>query len=423
MLCHSGLLAQDKSLEAFIKKSDFLLFRKEKNANGDIISISSRNSVNPFIPTMRQESIYDRYPVHVKIEYFKKYSKLKFLSLSGCEVVDMSGLSELKDIEYLDLSGTRIKNFAMISSHSLKKLNLSNAKSADNNVFVFSNQLPNLRELSLDKISPNIRIIGLDNLNLKRLYVRDCENLDLVFLRECRISELYMDRMTGVVDLDRLKNLPIRILHLGRMVRVKNIQSLQTLSKLQVLDISLQGNLNFSFKMLSGLPLKRLKMWHHTIIFNRQEAYFLSKLPLNELSLFEIIFDDLQPVLEMPLQNLELNQLVLPFNTLQLLAKNISLRRLQISHPMKLNGKPFYDFPWRDLQLLNIAELDLSHCSISDWGWVHNMSHLKVLILPGNMRDLKPLSDLHFRMLITPGLKPEEKLKQMKENRIICEIL
>ncbi|MBQ7694723.1 MAG: hypothetical protein IJT50_06320, partial [Lentisphaeria bacterium] len=147
-------------------------------------------------------------------------------------------------------------------------------------------------------------------------------------------------------------------------------------------------------------------------------------LPLNELHLFTIIFADIRPILQMPLHTLSLRQLALPADTLKILAKNTSLRRLALAHPMKPDGSGFPDFPWEDMALLNISELDLSSGSIpGGLDWIGNMSNLEVLILPGQRPnrkplDLRPLTGMSFRQLVMPGVPSEEKSKIMRRYRI-----
>lgn len=68
---------------------------------------------------------------------------------------------------------------------------------------------------------------------------------------------------------------------------------------------------------------------------------------------------------------------------------------------------------------LTVSELDLSRASIGgDWSWIRGMSNLVVLILPRNIRDLEPLTGMRFRLLVTPGLSPAEKQRQMLKYRI-----
>jgi len=392
----------------------------EKDPQGDVVRISVSQGI--FLPAGGGQNSVEC----IKLADLQKYGKLKSLSLAGCEV-DMTGLSELKCLEHLDLAKARIRNLSSARSDSLKRLDLSGAVPADGDVLTFGTGMKNLRELSLNGLSEKVRIEGLEKLALRRLFLRDCSKSDLSFLRGCRIDELYMDKpyyAIARVNLKYLEGLPLKVLHLGRLVRVKNTGSLRTLPQLSDLDISLYGNPDFTFETLCKLPLKRLKLWHYTVIFSREEAVFLSRLPLNELHLFTIIFADIRPILQMPLHTLSLRQLALPADTLKILAKNTSLRRLALAHPMKPDGSGFLDFPWEDMALLNISELDLSSGSIpGGLDWIGNMSNLEVLILPGQRPnrkplDLRPLTGMSFRQLVMPGVTPEEKSKIMRRYRI-----
>ena len=390
----------------------------EKDPQGDVVGISVDNALLVVDGKNSGRCI--------GLAELGKYGKLKTLSLAGYEV-DMTGLSELKCLENLDLAKARIRNLSSARSDSLKRLDLSGAVPADGEVLTFGAGLKNLRELSLNGLPEKVRIEGLEKLALQRLFLRDCKKQDLSFLRGCRIDELYMDKPNYArvsIDLKYLEGLPLKVLRLGRLVRAKNTRSLRTLPQLSDLDISLYGNPDFTFETLCNLPLKRLKLWHYTVIFSREEAVFLSRLPLNELHLFSIIFADIRPILQMPLHTLVLLQLALPADTLKILSKNTSLRRLALAHPMKLDGSGFHDFPWEDMALLNISELDLSSGSVpGGLDWIRYMNSLEVLLLPLQLPnrkplDLRPLTGMRFRQLIIPGLTPEEKRNAMRRYRI-----
>ena len=95
--------------------------------------------------------------------------------------------------------------------------------------FIFGGELKNLRELSLNGLADEIRVEGVNGLALRRLFLRGCSKKDLGFLCGCRIDELYMEGSSAarvVVDLKYLENLPLQILHLGRLVRVRNTKHL-----------------------------------------------------------------------------------------------------------------------------------------------------------------------------------------------------
>ncbi|MBQ7696948.1 MAG: hypothetical protein IJT50_17730, partial [Lentisphaeria bacterium] len=159
----------------------------EKDPQGDVVGISVSQGI--FLPAGGGKNSVEC----IKLADLQKYGKLKSLSLAGCEV-DMTGLSELKCLEHLDLAKARIRNLSSARSDSLKRLDLSGAVPADGDVLTFGAGLKNLRELSLNGLSEKVRIEGLEKLALRRLFLRDCSKSDLSFLRGCRIDELYMDK-------------------------------------------------------------------------------------------------------------------------------------------------------------------------------------------------------------------------------------
>ena len=159
----------------------------EKDPQGDVIRISVLPGI--FLSAGGGKISGGR----IGLAELGKYGKLKSLSLAGCEV-DMTGLSELKCLENLDLAKARVRNLSSARSDSLKRLDLSGAVPADGDVLTFGAGLKNLRELSLNGLSEKVRIEGLEKLALRRLFLRDCSKSDLSFLRGCRIDELYMDK-------------------------------------------------------------------------------------------------------------------------------------------------------------------------------------------------------------------------------------
>ncbi|KAE7996846.1 hypothetical protein FH972_001535 [Carpinus fangiana] len=207
-----------------------------------------------------------------RLSMLKALSHLQILDLSGAgilkEIPDES-LHEKPDLKILYLSKTSITNlpFNFEKLSSLEFLDLSenpNLVKIEDNTF---GPLKNLRRLNL---SSNIKIENLPVLSnlckLELLNLSGCSALtkiaDQSFEHMTRLQKLQLSE-TQIESLPSLsKDVNLRQLLLRSCIRLKQLPSWESLSKLEVLDLSgaqlLKGNTADFLKNMNGLQLLNL---------------------------------------------------------------------------------------------------------------------------------------------------------------------
>lgn len=398
----------------------------ENNEQGNITKISISDCQSGFNEIMTGSSYVSVYPkLEVSIADFKRFPDLEYLSLSGWGVIDLTGLAELKNLKYLNVSYAVLKRFNEAFSPSIVKLNLSNSRlEKGETTLKFQPEWKNIRELCLDDFSPSAAIQGLEHLPLKWLRFRNYRGKELEFLAGTQVAELDISGDNGsTLDLSGIEGLPLVRLNLGRYRAVRNLRVLGTLTKLEELETSLHGDPDFSFQEISRLPLTRLTLWTSQCIYPAVEAIRLAKLPLKELSLNQVYFADLLPILKMPLTTLRIFQIPVPENIFQELSDNRKLRRLTIGNPLNGRGRLMTgQLDWKELAVFRLKELDLSQChSIPDWSWATAMPDLEILLLPADVKELAPFKNMEFKVLVATGINDEEFSRQCSKYNITVD--
>lgn len=397
----------------------------ESNEYDDITKISISYQRFGFNEIMTGSSSVLVYPkLEVSVVDFKRFPNLEYLSLAGLGVIDLTGLPELKNLKYLNASHSVLKCFNEVYSSSILKLNLSNSR-LDNSksALFFKPDWKNIQELCLDDFAPSVAIQGLKHLSLKRLQFKNYRGRNLKFLSGTQLVELDISGDNSELDLAGIEGLPIVRLNLGRYRAVKNLVFLKTLTKLEELETALHGDSAFSFQKISQLPLNKLTLWTSQRIYPAVEANWLAKLPLMELSLNQVYFADLLPILKMPLMTLRIFQIPVPQNIFQELSDNHKLKQLTLGNPINGRGHLITgQLDWKKLADFQLKELDLSQCySIPDWSWVTAMPNLEILHLPADIKDLVSFKNLKIKTMIATGISDKEFSNQCNKYNITVD--
>ncbi len=153
------------------------------------------------------------------LSFVKKLKNLQKLDVSGTKVVDLAPLQELTDLQYLDISNTLVSDLSPITNlHNLKHLNTYRSLFEKGNV---------------KDLSPLKNLVHLQTLNVSWTKVVDISPLKaLLNLQVLNIS------YTDVKDLSPLKNLKgLQELNASHS-KTKDLSPLNNLRKLQKIDVS-----------------------------------------------------------------------------------------------------------------------------------------------------------------------------------------
>ena len=172
----------------------------------------------------------------VDLSPLSKLSDLQILDLSGTKVTDLMALGKLKDLEVLNLSDTPVSSLSTLSKLTvLQKLELAGTRVE--NLSPLSN-LNTLEDLNLSH-TPVIDLSPLSQLrNLKRLSLVGAPVVDISPLAQLKgLKYLYLAG-TNVVDLSPLAQLK-RLRHIDLAgTPVTELTSLRSLKELEILDVT-----------------------------------------------------------------------------------------------------------------------------------------------------------------------------------------
>ena len=361
-------------------------------------------------------------------------AKLKLVTQKQCvdisgirEIISLEPLSELSDLNWLDISGTSIEDLSPV--RNLNKLKVLRANSSliedlaalKYNITLEELEVANttIEDLSVLASLRNLLKLNLNNTQVNRISnLKSCSNLISLNLGSTRIANV------GVLqDLTQLKSLDISntsVRDLGPISNLKDLQSLNisgsAVSNLQVLsEMENLRELYCSNTSISDLtPLKgnrRLSKIYcdHSGIHDAEASAFTQTNPFalvifdtealktwwRELPIYwKAVFSkqiqvDSDPTTEQLHQIINMQELDLSGNTfmqnLMPVSRLTNLRSLNIS-----NTEIGYLQPIQGLA--NLESLNISHTYISDLKPLHDMSNLKYLnIMNTPVKDLSAL--------------------------------
>ena len=350
------------------------------------------------------------------------------VDISGIrEIISLEPLSELSDLNWLDISGTSIEDLSPV--RNLNKLKVLRANSSliedlaalKYNITLEELEVANttIEDLSVLASLRNLLKLNLNNTQVNRISnLKSCSNLISLNLGSTRIANV------GVLqDLTQLKSLDISntsVRDLGPISNLKDLQSLNisgsAVSNLQVLsEMENLRELYCSNTSISDLtPLKgnrRLSKIYcdHSGIHDAEASAFTQTNPFalvifdtealktwwRELPIYwKAVFSkqiqvDSDPTTEQLHQIINMQELDLSGNTfmqnLMPVSRLTNLRSLNIS-----NTEIGYLQPIQGLA--NLESLNISHTYISDLKPLHDMSNLKYLnIMNTPVKDLSAL--------------------------------
>ena len=350
------------------------------------------------------------------------------VDISGIrEIISLEPLSELSDLNWLDISGTSIEDLSPV--RNLNKLKVLRANSTliedlaalKYNITLEELEVANttIEDLSVLASLRNLLKLNLNNTQVNRISnLKSCSNLISLNLGSTRIANV------GVLqDLTQLKSLDISntsVRDLGPISNLKDLQSLNisgsAVSNLQVLsEMENLRELYCSNTSISDLtPLKgnrRLSKIYcdHSGIHDAEASAFTQTNPFalvifdtealktwwRELPIYwKAVFSkqiqvDSDPTTEQLHQIINMQELDLSGNTfmqnLMPVSRLTNLRSLNIS-----NTEIGYLQPIQGLA--NLESLNISHTYISDLKPLHDMSNLKYLnIMNTPVKDLAAL--------------------------------
>jgi Leucine-rich repeat (LRR) protein len=350
------------------------------------------------------------------------------VDISGIrEIISLEPLSELSDLNWLDISGTSIEDLSPV--RNLNKLKVLRANSSliedlaalKYNITLEELEVANttIEDLSVLASLRNLLKLNLNNTQVNRISnLKSCSNLISLNLGSTRIANV------GVLqDLTQLKSLDISntsVRDLGPISNLKDLQSLNisgsAVSNLQVLsEMENLRELYCSNTSISDLtPLKgnrRLSKIYcdHSGIHDAEASAFTQTNPFalvifdtealktwwRELPIYwKAVFSkqiqvDSDPTTEQLHQIINMQELDLSGNTfmqnLMPVSRLTNLRSLNIS-----NTEIGYLEPIQGLA--NLESLNISHTYISDLKPLHDMSNLKYLnIMNTPVKDLSAL--------------------------------
>ena len=350
------------------------------------------------------------------------------VDISGIrEIISLEPLSELSDLNWLDISGTSIEDLSPV--RNLNKLKVLRANSSliedlaalKYNITLEELEVANttIEDLSVLASLRNLLKLNLNNTQVNRISnLKSCSNLISLNLGSTRIANV------GVLqDLTQLKSLDISntsVRDLGPISNLKDLQSLNisgsAVSNLQVLsEMENLRELYCSNTSISDLtPLKgnrRLSKIYcdHSGIHDAEASAFTQTNPFalvifdtealktwwRELPIYwKAVFSkqiqvDSDPTTEQLHQIINMQELDLSGNTfmqnLMPVSRLTNLRSLNIS-----NTEIGYLQPIQGLA--NLESLNISHTYISDLKPLHDMSNLKYLnIMNTPVKDLAAL--------------------------------
>lgn len=356
--------------------------------NGKIVELSlhSSNISYPKFLGMPSDIVLSG---KIALSAFQAYPHLQRLSLQGIENIDLTDLSQLKQLCFLDISHATLKNFNHSYSSGIKELKMSSVRNDEKSPLAFHHKWRNLIDLTLDNPPDNFDFLSLKDLPIKRLSIKNISEKKIHFLQE--LSYLEELDLSGIIqqklDLFMLQHKPIKKLSLGRFHTVKDFSIFENFIFLEELDLSIARQPSFAWKYFSKLPLKKLTIWGPNAPFTAGDIQHLLKKELQELRLFLIYSNDMDSILQMPLHTLEIDQVFVPHNPISIIQKNNNLRNLTIGlllSPQRYRAK----IDWNNLRNLKLKSLNLLRSHIDSISYLRDMKTLEELYLPKSINDL-----------------------------------
>ena len=211
-----------------------------------------------------------------------RLQNLKELSLEGNPIMDGTIISEIPDLERLNIGSTEIKslnfikNFSKLESLNVKNLQLKSLENITKTGLDFTNlKSLDISENYLQKIEKLENFPQLESLNLSINHIREIQGLDsLKHLKSLYLGLNWITKIKNLHSLSQLEILSLGYLgvHIGRYLiseyyrsnLIKEIENLESLTQLRKLDLS--GNLITKIDALfSQTELNTLYLGHNQI--------------------------------------------------------------------------------------------------------------------------------------------------------------
>ncbi|MGJ3237028.1 leucine-rich repeat domain-containing protein [Marivirga sp.] len=348
----------------------------------------------------------------VEMEKLYKIASIDSLNLSNNEfIVSLAPLSFLVDLEYVNLSHTKIEDIAPLSSLTeLRHLNISHTTIED---LSFLRYAENMEYLDIS-FTPIQNIDELENLKaLKELHlngadIRDFEVLkNYTQLKNLDLSETFFNSPEILSEMEKLEELNMSKSNLSQLTDKMSPKTLQ--------------NLDISFAFISDLsPLEHYQSLH-TLNINNTQVESLE--PLNKLSSLEKIYADNTFISEE-----ELNEFI-DENPNKLLVVNSEeimewWNKLSVDWKLALfayvDGERISDFGKEQLtKLLLNDSLSLNNKGLNDLNPLMKFSRLRYLSVSNNqIKSLNPIEVLTTLTVLEAeniGLKSVESILNLKK--------
>lgn len=315
-----------------------------------------------------------------------QFSRLKWLSLSGCSFSDLTPLRNLNQLDYLDLSYSQVQNLDPLRFlDGLEKINLGHSLISDAN------------EIN--------RLVGLKFADLTACPILDLKNIQL----SGNLQHFILDS-TQVKDATALAGFPnLSILSLNHcpIADIRALASLPSLSRVylettpisSILPLAGAKKLNYVFCDGSSLSQKEAQAFrqaapHITLVFGTTEIKRWWKgLPMDLKTALDSKIRDWSPGSKEFLQALvrldSLSYFQKDSFDLSVLKPLSELRHLDLKS-CKLNEVDVLS-GFKNLEFLDVSETGLTHIN-----WVSSLAQLKVLRAEKNrISDASALAGLN----------------------------
>jgi Leucine-rich repeat (LRR) protein len=348
-----------------------------------------------------------------EIKSLSNNGKLKKLLLFDNNIEHVGLLNRLSNIEYIDFSNNKMKDFSGIEKFdNLKTLYLTNNGISNIESFPIVNKLEEI-DLSKNHITNFSTLAGIKT--LKRINI--AENTGVVDLKSVGLIKSLSDiDLSGNEIKDYSALAELKSLKVLKISGQKNtdFKTIPVLNNLEELDIS-QNNLGYSniylIKIFEQLKnLKKLDLSGNYI----KSLYLLTN---NYPVLFDFFAKDknkneIEPIFKQ-LEDLDVSSNSL--ENLYALAYYQNLKSLDISY-----NKPEDIYPLRDLKKLE--KLNLAHIETEDFDIVSDLKGVKDLNLSDNnltsvsfLKENKNLTTLNLRTNKLSDISKLNELTNLKE--------
>lgn len=249
------------------------------------------------------------------LEFFANVP-LRQLVLVDSGITDLHPIRYL-DIEYLDISRSQIKNFKTLAELPLKQLLLNDTAVSDKDLLYLKGK--ELEYLSLENTAVKeievlrgmpLRYLNISDTNvidfnvlaglpLKELHVNRLPVIELRFLEGMMLEALYAAD-TYVSDIRPLAPMPLKELDLGGT----KVIDINLLERKPLSYLSIRDTLVASVRVVKGMPIKHLDIGNTPI----NDISALAEMGLNYLSIAKTEVNDISVLRKMPLKMLSLEQ-------------------------------------------------------------------------------------------------------------------